>query len=49
MAAWKGGHRPGATQQQWAFARVNSFITKGSGTWGKADSDLAKKVRAAKK
>ena len=22
MAAWKGGHRPGATQQQWAFARV---------------------------
>ena len=25
MAAWKGGHRPGATQQQWAFARVNSM------------------------
>ena len=23
MAAWKGGHRPGASQQQWAFARVN--------------------------
>ena len=45
MAAWKGGHRPGATQQQWAFARVNSFITKSPGTWGKADSDLAKKVR----
>ena len=45
MAAWKGGHRPGATQQQWAFARVNSFVTKSPGTWGKADSDLAKKVR----
>jgi len=45
MAAWKGGHRPGTTPQQWAFARVNSFITKSSGTWGKADSDLAKKVR----
>ena len=45
MAAWKGGHRPGTTQQQWAFARVNSFITKSPGTWGKADSDLAKKVR----
>ena len=27
MASWKGGHRPGATQQQWAFARVNSFVT----------------------
>jgi len=45
MAAWKSGHRPGATPQQWAFARVNSFITKGSGTWGKADKDLAAKVR----
>ena len=45
MAAWKSGHRPGTTPQQWAFARVNSFITKGSGTWGKADKDLAAKVR----
>ena len=35
MAAWKGGHRPGATQQQWAFARVNSMLTG-----GKADPDL---------
>ncbi len=49
MAAWRGGHRPGASQQQWAFARVNSFITKGSGTWGKADSDLAAKARASMK
>ena len=44
MAAWKTGHRPGTTPQQWAFARVNSFITKGKGTWGKADADLAKQV-----
>jgi len=49
MAAWKGGHRPGATQQQWAFARVNSFVTKSSGTWGGADKDLAAKVRGSKK
>ena len=48
MAAWKGGHRPGATQHQWAFARVNSFATKSPGTWGKADKDLADKVRARK-
>jgi len=47
MAAWKGGHRPGTTPQQWAFARVNSFVTKSSGTWGKADADLAKKVRGS--
>ena len=49
MAAWKTGHRPGTTPQQWAMARVNSFVTKSSGTWGKADKDLAAKVRAAKK
>jgi len=47
MAAWKGGHRPGTTPQQWAFARVNSFTTKSPGTWGKADSDLAKQVRGS--
>ena len=46
MAAWQGGHRPGTTPQQWAFARVNSFITKGKGTWGKADKDLASKVNS---
>jgi len=45
MAAWKSGHRPGAGQQQWAYARVNSFLTKQPGTWGGADKDLAKKVR----
>jgi hypothetical protein len=45
MAAWKTGHRPGAGQEQWGYARVNSFLTKGKGTWGKADADLAKEVR----
>jgi hypothetical protein len=44
MAAWKTGHRPGTTPQQWAMARVNSFTTKSAGTWGKADKDLAKQV-----
>ena len=45
LAAWKSGHRPGANQQQWGYARVNAFLTKGEGTWGKADKDLAKEVR----
>lgn len=45
VAAWRTGHRPGTTPQQWGLARVNSFVTKSSGTWGKADSDLAAKVR----
>lgn len=45
LAAWKTGHRPGANQQQWGYARVNSFLTKQKGTWGGADKDLAKEVR----
>lgn len=47
VAAWRTGHRPGTTPQQWGFARVNSFVTKSSGTWGKADKDLAAKVRGS--
>ncbi len=45
MAAWRTGHRPGTTPQQWGMARVNSFVTKSKGTWGGADKDLAAKVR----
>jgi len=45
MAAWKGGHRPGATPQQWALARVNSFLTGGK-TRTTADADLWKKAKA---
>lgn len=45
VAAWRTGHRPGTNPTQWGHARVNSFATKGKGTWGKADKDLADKVR----
>jgi hypothetical protein len=31
-AAWKTGHIPGTTPQQWAMARVNSFVTGGKTT-----------------
>ena len=40
VAAWRTGHRPGTTPQQWANARVNSYITKGKGTYYGADKDL---------
>ena len=43
MAAWRTGHRPGTTPQQWGMARVNSYITKGKGTYYGADSDLSGK------
>ena len=44
MAAWRTGHRPGATEQQWGYARVHSFLLKGK-TYHTADSDIAKKVK----
>ena len=39
LAAWAGSHRPGATAQQWAKARVYSFLTGGK-TQSTADKDL---------
>ena len=44
MAAWRTGHRPGATQQQWGYARVHSFLLKGK-TYQTTDSDLAKEAK----
>ena len=44
MAAWRTGHRPGTTPQQWAFARVNSMLSG-----GKADPDLQKQEMQRRK
>ena len=30
LAAWRGGHRPGVQQHQWATGRVYSFVTLGN-------------------
>jgi DNA invertase Pin-like site-specific DNA recombinase len=40
MAAWRTGHRPGASQHAWGMARVHSFVLHGK-TWRTADKDLA--------
>ena len=29
LAAWRTGHRPGASQHAWAMGRVNSFLAGG--------------------
>ena len=42
MAAWRTGHRPGASQHAWGMARVHSFVMHGK-TWRTADKDLAEK------
>ncbi len=44
MAAWRTGHRPGATQQQWGYARVSSLLLCGK-TARTTDSDLVRKAR----
>ena len=44
-----GSVRPSVkSPEQWAFGRVYSFVMKQKGTWGKADKDLADKVRKKK-
>ena len=45
LDAWNSSHREGVPQVAWGYARVNAFLEKGKGTWGKADADIAKEVR----
>ena len=44
MAAWKTGHRPGTTPQQWGMARVNAFISKKKSGKLNHDQDLAQVI-----
>jgi hypothetical protein len=43
MAAWRTGHRPGATEQQWGYARAHSFLLCGK-TYHTTDSDIVKRA-----
>ena len=44
LAAWRTGHRPGATQGQWGYARVYSFVLKGC-TYYSPDNKLADEAK----
>ena len=46
LAAWRTGHRPGATQEQWGYARVHSFLLCGK-TYYSTDSDIAERASSA--
>jgi hypothetical protein len=48
LAAWRTGHRPGATQQQWGYARVHSMLLCGK-TYYSTDSDIVAKAKKASK
>ena len=45
LAAWRSGHRPGAGQAQWGYARLSSYLLCGKAHYT-ADADV---VRQAKK
>ncbi|MEK9769686.1 MAG: DUF5824 family protein [Betaproteobacteria bacterium] len=46
VGAWRTGHRPGTTPEQWGLARINSFVTGGK-TQKTTDADLWKKHKGA--
>jgi len=49
MAAWRTGHRPGATEQQWGYARVSSLLLCGK-THYTTDADIVEKaIKASSK
>ena len=48
MAAWRTGHRPGATEQQWGYARAASMLTCGK-THYTTDADLVRKAKKTAK
>ena len=48
MAAWRTGHRPGATEQQWGYARVHSFLLCGK-TYHTTDSDIVERAKKSSK
>lgn len=43
LAAWRTGHRPGASQQAWGYARVHSFLTRGK-TFYTTDAHLVQEA-----
>jgi len=45
MGAWRTGHRPGATEQQWGYARVHSMLLCGKTHYG-PDADIVRRARA---
>jgi hypothetical protein len=46
MAAWRTGHRPGATEQQWGYARVHSLLVCGK-TYRTTDADIVDRASSA--
>lgn len=48
VSAWRTGHRPGATKEQWGIARYRSMLLCGK-THYTTDSDLVRKAKKTSK
>jgi len=48
VAAWRTGHRPGASKEQWGVARYRSMLLCGK-THYTTDSDLVRKAKKTEK
>jgi len=48
VAAWRTGHRPGASKEQWGIARYRSMLLCGK-THYTTDSDLVRKAKKTQK
>lgn len=46
MAAWRTGHRPGATEEAWGYARAHSLLVCGK-TARTTDADIVRRARTA--
>lgn len=46
VAAWRTGHRPGASKEQWGYARVSSLLMCGK-TYATADADIVRRAKGA--
>jgi hypothetical protein len=48
LGAWRTGHRPGATPQQWGYARVHSFLLCGKTHYGSDSANVRKAKKASR-
>lgn len=46
LAAWRGGHRPGTSQHQWASGRAYALVMGGTGSTAKGKPDFKLAVEA---
>lgn len=49
LGAWRTGHRPSASEGQWGYARVHSFLLCGKAHYGPDSADVRRAKKASAK